>query len=86
MKIIYLILLILLNVLLYLSLNFYLNLSYLILTILISINFLYFLFELYKLNNLDLGVGATADDHPIIKAAKSKDLIIGVVIKSAIAL
>ena len=48
MKIVYLILLILLNVLLYLSLNFYLNLTYLILTILISINF-YTLFEFYKL-------------------------------------
>tara|TARA_B100000287_G_C20547042_1_gene746984 strand:- start:328 stop:567 length:240 start_codon:yes stop_codon:yes gene_type:complete len=74
MKIVYLILLILLNALLYLSLNFYLNLSYLILTILISINF-YTLFEFYKLkkkNNLDLGVGATADDHPIIKAAKQR--------------
>ena len=74
MKIVYLILLILLNALLYLSLNFYLNFSYLILTILISINF-YTLFEFYKLkkkNNLDLGVGDTADDHPIIKAAKQR--------------
>ena len=74
-KIIYLVLLIFLNSLLYLSLNFfYLNLSYLILTILISLNF-YSLFEFKKLKkkeNSDLNPEVTAADHPIIKAAKQR--------------
>ena len=60
-----------LNFLLYLSLNFNHSISYLILTLVISLNF-----NLYKRqekkNYKQLQKEASAEDHPIIKAARER--------------
>ena len=60
-----------LNLLLYLSLNFNNNISYLILTLVISLNF--FLYKRQEKKNYEHPQKETsAEEHPIIKAARER--------------
>ena len=72
--IIFLILSVILNILLYLSINFNEDISYLILTFLIFLNFInFYLFKRSKdINDSQLKKETTAEDHPIIKAARER--------------
>ena len=60
-----------LNILLYLSLNFNHNISYLILTLVISLNF-YLYKRQEKKNYKQPQKESSAEDHPIIKAARER--------------
>tara|TARA_Y100000589_G_C26946869_1_gene544788 strand:- start:198 stop:440 length:243 start_codon:yes stop_codon:yes gene_type:complete len=72
--IIFLTLSVILNILLYLSINFNEDISYLILTFLIFLNFIsFYLFKKYKnTNDSQLKKETAAEDHPIIKAARER--------------
>ncbi len=72
--IIFLILALFLNSLLYLSINLNKNISYLILTLLIFLNFvsIYFLRKLVNKNYKQHKKETSAEDHPIIKAARER--------------
>ena len=72
--IIFLILAVILNSLLYLSINFNENISYFILTFLIFLNFIsiYFFKKLVNKNYIKSKKEISADDHPIIKAARER--------------
>ena len=72
--IIFLILSVVLNILLYLSINFNEDISYLILTFLIFLNFVsfYLLKKSKNTNDLQPKKETTAEDHPIIKAARER--------------
>ena len=58
------------NLLLYLSFNFDNRISYLILTLLICLNF--YLYKRQKKNYEQPKKEVSADDHPIIKAARER--------------
>ena len=60
-----------LNLLLYLSFNFNHSISYLILTLVISLNF-YLYKRQEKKNYKQLPKEASAEEHPIIKAARER--------------
>ena len=60
-----------LNLLLYLSFNFNNNISYIILTLVISLNF-YLYKRQEKKNYKHPQKEASAEDHPIIKAARER--------------
>ena len=72
--IIFLILAVFLNSLLYLSINLNENISYLILTLLIFLNFvsIYLYKKLEKKNYVQPKKEDSAEDHPIIKAARER--------------
>ena len=59
-----------LNLLLYLSFNFDNRISYLILTLLICLNF--YLYKRKKKNYEQLKKDVSAEEHPIIKAARER--------------
>ena len=60
-----------LNLLLYLSFNFNNNISYIILTLVISLNF--YLYKRQEKKNIKPPPKeASAEDHPIIKAARER--------------
>ncbi len=69
-----LILIIVLNFLLYLSINLNKNISYIILTFMIFLNFIsvYLYKKQREENNKQLKKEASAEDHPIIKAARER--------------
>ena len=71
---IFLMLVIVLNFLLYLSMSFSKNISYFILTIIIFINFvsIYLYKKLEKKNYEQPKKEDSAEDHPIIKAARER--------------
>ena len=58
------------NLLLYLSFNFDNRISYLILTLLICLNF--YLYKRKKKNYEQLKKDVSAEEHPIIKAARER--------------
>ena len=70
----FLILALILNALLFLSINYNTNISYLVLTLVMCLNFL--CFSLYKKienkNNRQVKKETSAEDHPIIKAARER--------------
>ena len=72
--IIFLILAVILNSLLYISINFNENISYFILTFLIFLNFIsiYFCKKLVNKNHIKPKKETSAEDHPIIKAARER--------------
>ena len=72
--IIFLILAVILNSLLYISINFNENISYFILTFLIFLNFIsiYFFKKLVNKNYIKPKKEISAEDHPIIKAARER--------------
>ena len=72
--IIFLILTVILNSLLYISINFNENISYFILTFLILLNFIsiYFCKKLFNKNSIKPKKETSAEDHPIIKSARER--------------
>jgi len=70
----FLILALILNALLFLSINYNTNISYLVLTFVICLNFLcFFLYKkLENKNNRQVKKETSAEDHPIIKAARER--------------
>jgi len=70
----FLILGLILNALLFLSINYNTNISYLVLTFVICLNFLcFFLYKkLENKNNRQVKKETSAEDHPIIKAARER--------------
>ena len=70
----FLILGLILNALLFLSINYNTNISYLVLTLVICLNFLcFFLYKkLENKNNRQVKKETSAEDHPIIKAARER--------------
>ena len=72
--IIFLILAVILNSLLYISINFNENISYFVLTFLIFLNFIsiYFYKKLVNKNSSQPEKETSAQDHPIIKAARDR--------------
>ena len=72
--IVFLILGLILNFLLFLSINYNANISYLVLTFLICLNFLCFLLykKLENKNNRQVKKETSAEDHPIIRAARER--------------
>ena len=70
----FLILALILNALLFLSINYNTNISYLVLTLVICLNFLcFFLYKkLENKNNRQVKKETSAEDHPIIKAARER--------------
>jgi hypothetical protein len=71
---IFLILVVVLNFLLYLSMNFTKNISYFILNTIIFVNFvsIYLYKKLEKKNYVQPKKEDSAEDHPIIKAARER--------------
>ncbi len=70
----FLILALILNALLFLSINYNTNISYLVLTLVICLNFLcFFLYKkLENKNNRQVKKETSAEDHPIIRAARER--------------
>ena len=70
----FLILGLILNALLFLSINYNTNISYLVLTLVICLNFLcFFLYKkLENKNNRQVKKETSAEDHPIIRAARER--------------
>ena len=70
----FLILGLILNALLFLSINYNTNISYLVLTLVMCLNFLcFFLYKkLENKNNRQVKKETSAEDHPIIKAARER--------------
>ena len=70
----FLILGLILNALLFLSINYNTNISYLVLTFVVCLNFLcFFLYKkLENKNNRQVKKETSAEDHPIIRAARER--------------
>ena len=70
----FLILGLILNALLFLSINYNTNISYLVLTLVMCLNFLcFFLYKkLENKNNRRVKKETSAEDHPIIRAARER--------------
>ena len=70
----FLTLIVVLNFLLYLSINFNKNISYIILTFMIFLNFIsvYFYKKQREVNKNQPKKEASAEDHPIIKVARQR--------------
>tara|TARA_B100000035_G_scaffold189591_1_gene161859 strand:+ start:4033 stop:4275 length:243 start_codon:yes stop_codon:yes gene_type:complete len=70
----FLILGLILNALLFLSINYNTNISYLVLTLVMCLNFLcFFLYKkLENKNNRQVKKETSAEDHPIIRAARER--------------
>ena len=70
----FLLLIVVLNFLLYLSINLNKNISYIILTLMIFLNFIsvYLYKKQREGNNKQPKKEASAEDHPIIKAARER--------------
>ena len=83
---VFLILVLILNFLLFLSINFNKNISYLVLTLLMFLNFLsFFLYKQSQSKNFRQSKKETsAEDHPIIKAARERLKIVIIVLKMSL--